>query len=726
MNDNRKILQGPATWRAHLLFFLILFLLAPINLISNLPHLPTHIPGDVMDTAEYPLNEWWTAHALLDLRTNPFNNTYMFYPLGLNMVQHTYTFLDGLLFTLVRPFISLIFFHNLLIWITFFLNALAAYLLIYYLTRTPGLAFLGALAFGHCPTLLSYYKTASLLEVYNLIFFIITSTCLIQKRRLRWAFPAGLFWGLTLYNYPYYFVFGGWWFLILLTYQISPWTFEIKTAPETRTSLWAKGLVRIFLLGLILFPVFAPRRLWEFLIRIHLANWITLFGVILFSLMIWTLFKLQALQKKSPPEETNERRRGKCQRLINLKTVWVLISKEIPIRWNPTPVRDLLFIVALSVIVVVIAALVGFPYFQAYLKEEATRLAVASLPSEFSVHSVDLVNFFAPFNAWLEGLYKIISVDWKNGAPIVGTPAFMGYGFMAILSFGMGKFFKRPEVRLWLTAWGFFSILSLGPYLKIHGLVYDSLPLPAYWIRYLPVIESGRTLSRYLVPAILFLCLSVCLILKPFYLSLSPLKKKIFLTVLFLMVSFEYGLIPKPWPLYFTDYRVPEVYQVLAQKAQGRSGVLLDLPLFTHSGSRSAGHGETRRFYYQSVHQQKLMGGVSSKLNDSVFVFFQNQPAVSKLWSLQPVKEEELAALIQAFSIDWIVLEKRYYPGESLKAYRSILDSASYVKIFHEDSRYLGMELIKDRVPLNKSPSPFLPGFYPMPEKESHLAGKPG
>lgn len=679
MKDNRT------NWPIHLLILSILFLLAPVNLIPNFPHIATHLPGDVMDTAEYPLSEWWTAHALLDLKTNPFYNTYMFYPLGLNMVQHTYTFLDGLFFTVMRPFLPLIVFHNLLIWMTFFANALAAYLLIYYVTKTPWPAFIGALAFGHCPTLLSYYKTAALLEVYNLVFFIFFSYCLVQKRRLRWAVMAGLFWGLTLYNYPYYFVFGGLWLVLFIGYQVCPWEIQVKTPPEMRMSLWAQGLIWGSLIGLLLFSVFAPRHLWEVLARRHLINWITLSGFGFILVMTWTIFKFQALRKilLSPPLL-----KGGLQEL----PPWKIIT-YFPLRWNPPPFRQVLLLLGFSAITLGIAALVGFPYFQAYFKEEATRLAVGSDPLDFAIYSVDLVSFFAPFNSWLEGLYKIMAPDWKNGRPIVGTPAFLGYGFMVIFWWGAEKFFKRPELRLWMIAWGVFLILSLGPSLKVHGLMYETLPLPAYWIRYLPVMESARTLSRYLAPAMLFLCLLVCLILKPFYLRLSPWSRKIFLAGLFLMVGFEYGFLPNPLPVRFSDYRVPEVYQVLAREARGRAGVLLDLPLFTHSGSRSAGHGESRRFYYQTVHQQKLIGGVSSKLDEKVFVYFQNQPAVSKLWSLEPVEVNELTALITNYDINWIVLDKRYYPQETLKAYRSVLTSTPYWKTFYEDWRYLGVAI---------------------------------
>ena len=103
---------------AHLFFIALLFALAPINFLHLLPHFTTHLVGDVLDTAQYPWNVWWTAHALLDHKSNPFYSNHLLYPLGINMVHHTYTFLDGLLYTLVRPWVPLPGFHNLIAWIS--------------------------------------------------------------------------------------------------------------------------------------------------------------------------------------------------------------------------------------------------------------------------------------------------------------------------------------------------------------------------------------------------------------------------------------------------------------------------------------------------------------------------------------------------------------------------------------------------------------------------------
>jgi hypothetical protein len=444
----------------------------------------------------------------------------------------------------------------------------------------------------------------------------------------------------------------------------------------------------------------APRNIWDYLLAarpIH-AGYMHLLLLIFAS--IWAIGRSRILRESRPEEWllalAQRRLRYRCLGILKL------FLRSSPLQWQSSTKRELLTLCSLVCAVLGVSAIVGLPYVYSFITDDNTRAAVRSTPADFAAYSVDLVSFFAPFNPLLDGLYEIIGSNWKSGGKIIGTPAFIGYGFMVILVLGVTQFFNRQELRLWVIALFAFLLLSLGPYLKVHGIGYESMSLPGYILYNLPLFDSARTPSRYLAPVMLLTSIVVCLVVRPYLLRLGHWGRSGVLVCMCLVVLFEYGLVPYPMVGRMSDYRIPEVYRVLAQTSEGRSGILLDLPLFIHSGSRSDGNGETRRFYYQTHHRQKLVGGVSSKLDESVFVYYQRLPAIRELQAMRPVKEEELAALIYALDINWIVLEKRYYNPEKLEAYRRIFDNADYMHKFYEDGGYLGVVVSQDSESLRR------------------------
>ena len=159
------------------------------------------------------------------------------------------------------------------------------------------------------------------------------------------------------------------------------------------------------------------------------------------------------------------------------------------------------------------------------------------------------------------------------------------------------------------------------------------------------------------------------------------------------ITTFEFALWPHPHQPRPTDYRVPAVYYALADQAGGRAGVLLDLPLFSHSGSRSEGRGQTRWHSYQAVHQQKLIGGVASKLDDRTFDRFEELPGIPSLWARTPVSPRDLEPLLATLDVDWIVLNKSQYAPEVLGSYLGTLDGNRQVRRFYEDREYLGLRV---------------------------------
>ena len=394
----------------HIFFIFLLFALSPVNFIHLFPHFTTHLVGDAMDTAQYPWNVWWTAHALLDMKANPFNNDHMFYPLGVNLVHHTYTFLDGLLYTLVRPLVPLLVFQNAITWLSIFFNSLAAYALVFRLTRLSGLAFIGALAFGHSPILTSYQGTQSLIEPYLFVFFVLASYHLFEVRRHSWGVVAGILLGLSVYNYPYFFVFGLVWLTVLVLYRLFPWSVKpIEVSGEPGGP--RPGTVLTWLIfGLLFSLTLLSRETWETLkidTFFSTGTGLGFLAGIYFLLKIGDIF----VAGRKAGEGADQARPGWAQRL-----------RPRSLEWRPPAGKETAGILTLSALVLAAALLTTFPYTQSYLADPGTRSAVKSLPIDFETFSVDLASFFAPMQPWLSGLSQKIAADWKLGGPLRGSP----------------------------------------------------------------------------------------------------------------------------------------------------------------------------------------------------------------------------------------------------------------------------------------------------------------
>ena len=205
----------------------------------------------------------------------------MLHPFGFHMIQHNYNFLDGLLYTLARPLVPLLAFHNAMTWLSVCLNSLAAYCLILRVTSVASLAFIGAVAFAHSPVLTSYYGAQSLTEPYMLVFFVLTSLALFERPSCRRAIGAGILLGLSAYTYPYYFVAGLVWLGIILGHWVFPWT--TGETGDARPVRLLSGMIGTWSLSaLVLVVVLMPRQAWPFAIDR------TLLGIYVLGLLVVT------------------------------------------------------------------------------------------------------------------------------------------------------------------------------------------------------------------------------------------------------------------------------------------------------------------------------------------------------------------------------------------------------------------------------------------------------
>jgi hypothetical protein len=575
--------------------------------------------------------------------------------------------------------------------LSIFLNSLAAYALIFRLTGLSGLAFVGALAFGHSPILASYQGTQSLIEPYLFVFFVLASYQLFEVRRYGWGGLAGILLGLSVYNYPYFFVCGLVWLAVLVVYRLFPWSVRpagISGEPgRSRAGTVLAGLV----FGLFFFLALLPRATWEALKISALLNTFIALG---FLGGIYLLLKAEDIFGAKPNGG-----RG----ADSTPGGWARRLGPRSLEWRPPAGKETVRILALSALVLAAALLTTFPYTQSYLTDPGTRSAVKSLPIDFETFSVDLASFFAPMHPGLSGLHQKIAADWKLGRPLQGTHGFFGYLWLVLLAAGIGLFFKRQALRLWILAWFVFFFLCLGPYLKFHGITYTGFVLPGYLLPSLPLLGSTRTLSRFVVPLTLCAVVIGCLILKDCFSKLSPGLRALGYTGLLLATACEAALFPYPFQVTIADYRVPAVYQSLAERAQGREGVLLDLPLQTKSGEHWRGKRETRTFFYQTVHGQHNVGGVSSKLDKSVFDFFRKLPGVEAFWEQRPISQKELEDFLAVIPVDWIVVEKSRYDPQTLETYLVAIAANPARQKFFEDRDYAAFEVTGRSAPAGRA-----------------------
>jgi hypothetical protein len=171
--------------------------------------LNTAIMGEhAPDTRQNYWNMWWTTHALVELGQNPFVATAIQHPFGLPLLFHTYNFLGNLLLLPVVVCCGTPAAYNLLFVLEIALAGVGAYVLVAYLTRQRGAAFVAGLIYAFSPYVAFHLKAGQpfMVAVQWFPFYL---WLLLRGLRERWQFlpPAALLLvliGLTDWHYVVY------------------------------------------------------------------------------------------------------------------------------------------------------------------------------------------------------------------------------------------------------------------------------------------------------------------------------------------------------------------------------------------------------------------------------------------------------------------------------------------------------------------------------------------
>ena len=102
-------------------------------------------------------DNWWVQHAL-STGQNIFYTTYMFYPQGVSLASHSFSFTHTAISSLFQLFINPIAAYNLAIWLMFPISGLGMYLLSKQLTHSRPAAWIAGLLYAFAP----YHMTQAL------------------------------------------------------------------------------------------------------------------------------------------------------------------------------------------------------------------------------------------------------------------------------------------------------------------------------------------------------------------------------------------------------------------------------------------------------------------------------------------------------------------------------------------------------------------------------------
>ena len=197
-------------------------------------------------------DNWWIQHALSSGQ-NIFYTTLMFFPPGVSLASHSFSFTHTLISALLQVFTDTTAAYNLAIWLIFPIAGLGMYWLARYVTHSRAAAWIGGLIFAFAP----YHLTQALghphLSYVQFIpFAVLFILKAIEAPRLRYVAGAIVALVLTAYAGPHLLVVTLTWLAIFL-----PFEFIAQRRRLQRPVLLALGSILIGTLVLSL-PLILP------------------------------------------------------------------------------------------------------------------------------------------------------------------------------------------------------------------------------------------------------------------------------------------------------------------------------------------------------------------------------------------------------------------------------------------------------------------------------------
>lgn len=552
-------------------------------------HMSTAVPGaGPEDNLTFVWNLWWMRYAPM-AGDSFFHTTYLFHPIGASLVIDTHTALAAWLGATVLGRLDLVAATNTLVLLNLTGNGLAAALVVRDATGRRASAWLAGSLFA-CSSFFSAHLAGhfNLLAAWGLPLFAWLSIRAFRTRSLVIALAAGAVLGLQAYVDYYYLVFCAAFLVCLIATRWLVVAWPPRHVRAVSSVDWMLGALAV---GLVTFAMAVSLTGgWTMVVdgvrisattghNVRTALWLALLP------LLW-------------------RRIGLARPRLSL-TTWSIAG------------RDVRVIVAAGIAALAVAGPILWAASTLWIGGgyATHKYLWRSAPQGIDVLTLLLGN---PSHAiWGDHVQRL---DGALGIDAIEGTAWLGVLPMALVAVRWRDWWFHPQGRLWAAIGAVFLGWSLGPELRVAGL-HSGLYLPEVLIRYVPIVANARMPGRAMVMVHLAMAVLVGLTWR--------IERRTWRRATALAAACIVECLPIHTSLYALDR--PPIYASLASLP---SGTVLEVPLGIRDGFGMRGRFDSRSLYYQSIHQQPLVGGFVARLSPAIERRYLDSPFLSALLTL--------------------------------------------------------------------------------------------
>ena len=598
-------------------------------------HMPARLTGDpASDAGVYVWNLWIFQHELIERGSNPFTTDLIFAAdqMATDLSLHNYTVASDILALPLVRVLGVVTTFNLIYIFNVALAGFAVYLLVRHVYRqTPvgtAAAWLAGLLFACSPFLVARGTAHfSLVAAAALPFFVLFFDRAWRDHRPRDAVAAGACLAWAGYSDPYYAVY-----CVLLAAcvaaatELTVWVEARRDGPPRRRAILIDSLLFAAILIVAAVGIFDLEVLHLGPLRISMRSLYTP------VLVLTGLVCLRALMVWRPR-----------------------------VSWRPTSTPSRMLrqaaVVALS------GAVLLSPLIHAMgVRMLEGRMVTAPVLWRSSAPGLDLLAFLVPNPN--HPLAPRALGDWLAAQPGRENVAAIPWVALGVIVVAW-RWSATPARRTWLWIAGTSAVLSLGPFLRVAGVL-TYIPTPWTFLRYVPVLGEARMPARFAVLVILGVAIlfagSLSVLARR-----SPGRGRFVYGVVAAALVFE--LLPVPRTLY--SAAIPAVYRTVA--SDPRPVAVLELPFGIKDGLTFLGDFSARSQFHQTAHGKRLVGGYLSRVSDQRKAAYLASPTLRALIELSEGKPlapatgveavRAAADLIERIRLEYVVMHTARTPA---------------------------------------------------------------